>query len=90
MTIRRSFTAGLLISLAGVAFATKPEAQPAQNPQLVSVLQALLTKYEGCILEKYETSQTANLQVRDTGVTCMAGNICTLAQRSATFANLNA
>lgn len=90
MTIRSSLVSGALFTLAGVVCATAPQAQPAQNPQLVPVLQALLDKYDGCILEKYETPHTQGLQVRDTGVTCMAGNICTLAQRHATFANLQA
>jgi hypothetical protein len=30
---------------------------PPQNPQMVPVLQKLLQKYKGCILERYETQQ---------------------------------
>jgi hypothetical protein len=71
-----------------------------QNPQLVPVLQALLQKYKGCILERYETqddmrnrgldprlsglSSTNGLQDRDT-VMCVAGNACSRASRLAIY-----
>jgi hypothetical protein len=76
-----------------------------QNPQMVPVLQQLLQKYKGCILERYETQQdminrglngnlsglsSANgLQNRDM-VTCVAGNACSLASRMATYNILQA
>src|SRR5258708_6979822 len=75
-----------------------------QNP-LVPVLQGLLQKYKGCILERYETQQdminrgldknlsglsnTNGLQNRDV-VTCVAGNQCSLAFRLSTYTTLQA
>src|SRR5215470_8161242 len=89
----------LLFVVPGVA----PAADP-QNPQ-VAILQALLQKYRGCILERYETKQdmvnrglsaglsglsnTNGLQDRDV-VTCVAGNQCSRAQRLAIFNKLQA
>jgi pimeloyl-ACP methyl ester carboxylesterase len=51
------------------------------------ILKKLLRDFEGCIVEKYETPQTAGLQKRDVSQ-CMAGNACSLAQRQAGFAKL--
>ena len=85
-----------------------PPAPPtnSQTPtqQMSAVLQQLLQKYKGCILEKYETQQdlinrglsgnlsglinTNGLQVRDANVVCLAGNICSLASRAASFNSL--
>ena len=78
----------------------------AQDQQLVQVLQKLLQKYKGCILERYETQQdmvnrglnrrlsglgsAAGLQPRNQGVVCVAGNVCTLASRQAMYATLEA
>jgi hypothetical protein len=78
---------------------------PAQNPPPASVLQKLLQKYKGCILERYETQQdmrnrglngnqsgllsTNGLQDRDL-VTCAAGNPCARATRQASYAALEA
>lgn len=51
------------------------------------MLQSILNQYKGCILEKYETPETASLQVRDAD-TCMAGNQCTLASRVQGYSEL--
>src|SRR5262249_8087907 len=77
-----------------------------QDPRLVPVLQGLLHKYKGCILERYETQQdmisrgidprlsglgsAGGLQPRNLGVLCAAGNVCTLASRQAMYATLEA
>src|SRR6267154_4100612 len=77
----------------------------AQNSQLALVLQQLLQKYKGCILERYETQQdmrnrglngnlsgltsTSGLQDRDI-VTCAAGNPCNRATRQTIYAALEA
>src|ERR1041384_1418208 len=60
-----------------------------QNQDLVPVLKGLLQKYQGCILERYETKETQNLAPRD-DATCLAGNKCSLAYRRATFGRLQA
>jgi hypothetical protein len=77
---------------------------PSPNPtDSVLILNQILQKYKSCILEKYETQQdmlnrglpadssgltsTTGLQARDT-VTCVAGNDCSLADRTAGFAAL--
>ncbi|HAF14662.1 MAG TPA: hypothetical protein DCK93_00840 [Blastocatellia bacterium] len=83
-----------------------PAGGPSQNPQMVPVLQGLLQKYKGCILERYETQQdminrglngnlsglsnTNGLQARDANVACVAGNMCSLASRAASFVTLQA
>jgi hypothetical protein len=88
--------AGCLLVCCGIA--------QAQDPT-VRVLQQLLEKYQGCILERYETQQdmihrgldpktsglanTDGLQVRD-NIACMAGNTCSLANRQAAYASLQA
>ncbi len=76
-----------------------------QNTALAAVLQGLLGKYKGCILEKYETqanmasrgldpnlsgiTHTSGLQDRDT-VACVAGNLCSRSSRLTGFAALQA
>ncbi|HVH71938.1 MAG TPA: hypothetical protein VNB49_12600, partial [Candidatus Dormibacteraeota bacterium] len=78
---------------------------PPQNPQIVPILQKLLQKYRGCILERYETQQdmrnrglsagssglssTNGLHDRDI-VTCVAGNPCSRASRQAMYTALEA
>jgi hypothetical protein len=90
-----ALTAGLLVSWISVA--------GAQNPQMVQLLQNLLQKYRGCILERYETQQdmrnrgldaslsgltsTSGLQDRDI-VTCVAGNPCARSMRQLVYASL--
>ncbi len=87
----------LLVFSAGVA--------QAQNQQLVPVLQGLLNKYKGCILERYETQQDMRnrglngnlsglssingLHDRDV-VTCVAGNQCSRASRQTMYSVLQA
>src|SRR5215472_5027946 len=103
--LRLRLTVIRLVAAASVLFVCGGVAQ-AQDPQLVPVLQGLLNKYKGCILERYETRQdmisrgmdprlsglasAAGLQPRDQGVVCAAGNVCTLASRQATYATLQA
>lgn len=75
-------TLGLLVALlagSGVARATPDELRP--------ILTSLLRTYEGCIVEKYETPQTANVTRRD-AATCLLGNVCTRAQRESAYAAL--
>jgi hypothetical protein len=60
-----------------------------QNQDLAPVLKGLLQKYQGCILERYETKDTQNLAPRD-DATCLAGNKCSLAYRRATLGRLQA
>ncbi|MGH8670444.1 MAG: hypothetical protein ACREUA_00190, partial [Burkholderiales bacterium] len=83
--------------------ASPPVGVQPQNAALAPVLQGLLQKYKGCILEKYETkadmtirgldpslsglAHTAGLQDRDT-VACVAGNLCSRSQRLTGFAAL--
>ena len=85
--------------------AQPPTAPSTPDPQMVAVLNQLLQKYKGCILEKYETkidmisrslspnlselSNTAGLQDRD-NVGCVDGSICSLSSRRASFAALQA
>src|SRR6185436_17878656 len=73
------------------------------NAQMVADLNRILHKYEGCILEKYETQRdmadrglsatlsglanTNGLQNRDS-IACVAGNICSRASRQASFNSL--
>ena len=73
---------------------------------MIPVLQQLLQKYKGCILEKYETQQdmiarglspnlsglanTNGLQIRNTEVKCVAGAPCSLAMRATQFLLLQA
>jgi pimeloyl-ACP methyl ester carboxylesterase len=78
-----------LVSALCAAFASVGAAQ-ADRAEMVPVLRGLLKTYEGCILEKYETPQTAGLQVRDGGVTCLAGNPCSLASRQKAWRDLTA
>lgn len=81
-----------------------PSGTPTPNPQLGAELKRILQKYEGCILERYETKDdlrrrglnvnlsrlqtTSGLQDRDAGVVCVAGNLCSLAFRRASHAKL--
>ena len=79
---------------------------PPPNPApMIAALNQLLQKYRSCILERYETVadvtsrglppnasglvSTFGLQARDT-VNCVAGNSCSLAQRTAGFTILQA
>jgi hypothetical protein len=103
--LRPRLSANHLVAAAPFFFLCASVAQ-AQDPQLVPVLQGLLHKYKGCILERYETQQdminrgmdrrlsnlksAAGLQPRDRGVQCAAGNVCTLASRQAMYAILEA
>ncbi len=73
----------------------------AQTAAIIPVLQQLLEKYRGCILEKYETQQDMKdrglspnlsglpningLQVRNNEVKCVKGNPCPLAMRATQF-----
>jgi len=82
-----------------------PTAPSIPDPQLVAVLNQLLQKYKGCILEKYETkidminrslspnlselSNTAGLQDRD-NVACVDGSICSRNSRQNSFGALQA
>ena len=75
------------------------------DPQTIAGLKRILSKYEGCILERYETkldmigrhldpslsnlATTSGLQNRD-NVSCVAGNTCSLEFRASTFAVLQA
>lgn len=81
----------LVIALTlGVTASLVPMAEAgSQDPSMIPVLQGILNRYQGCILEKYETPQTQNLQVRDLGVTCLAGNPCPLLFRANTFSALS-
>src|SRR5262249_5395903 len=81
--LRLRFSLIRIVAAASVLFLCASAAQ-AQDPQLVPILQGLLHKYKGCILERYETQQdminrrmdpqlsglssTAGLQSRDLGV----------------------
>ena len=51
-------------------------------------LRDLMTTYGACILDRYETPETAGLPVRDGGVTCVAGNACSSAQRTTAYNQL--
>ncbi len=82
-----------------------PIASPTPDPQTVADLNRILQKYEGCILERYETQQdmtlrglpfvlsaltsTNGLQDRDV-VQCVAGNNCSRAFRQSSFTTLKA
>jgi hypothetical protein len=91
---------------AALATGSAAPSAPASTPNpMGAVLNELLQKYKGCILEKYETQQDmvsrglpANasgltningLQPRDS-VMCVAGNQCSLASRTTGFAVLQA
>jgi hypothetical protein len=94
----------LLICAVALVFLGPGTAQ-GQNPRWIPVLQGLLQKYKGCILERYETQQdmrnrglsaglsglssTHGLQDRDV-VTCVAGNQCSRASRETMYAVLEA
>jgi hypothetical protein len=96
----------LVFLLAGILFlCLRVNVTQAQNTQLAAVLQQLLQKYKGCILERYETQQdmrnrgldgsfsglssTNGLHDRDV-VTCVAGNPCSRASRQTLYAVLEA
>ena len=80
---------------------TTPVSGQPQDAAMAAILQQLLQKYKGCILEKFETQQdminrglsgnlsglfnTNGLQVRNTEVKCVAGNLCSLAMRATQF-----
>jgi len=100
-----------LFALRASGYQPRPDPLPATitNPNLhaamIPVLQQLLQKYKGCILERYETQQdlrnrglngdlsglsnTIGLQVRET-VKCVAGNNCSLAFRATQFSLMQA
>ena len=81
-----------------------PSSSP--DPQIVADLLRTLHKYEGCIRERYETkidminrhlspnasalATTSGLQDRDANVFCVAGNLCSLASRKASYVALEA
>jgi hypothetical protein len=84
---------------------TPPSGPQSPNPQTIAGLKRILSKYEGCILERYETQQdmrnrglnpglsglanTNGLQNRD-NIACVAGNICSRGFRQSTFLTLQA
>jgi pimeloyl-ACP methyl ester carboxylesterase len=76
--LRASLAGAVALAALGAAHATPAEMRP--------ILKKLLRDFQGCIVEKYETSATAGLQKRD-GSHCMTGP-CTLAQRERGFAKL--
>ncbi len=100
-----------LFALRASGYQPQPEPPPTTitSPNLhaamVPVLQQLLQKYKGCILERYETQQdmiarglngnlsglsnTNGLQVRES-VKCVAGNNCSLAFRATQFSLMQA
>jgi hypothetical protein len=100
-----------LFALRASGYQPQPEPQPTQvtspslNAAMIPVLQQLLQRYKGCILERYETQQdlinrglngnlsglsnTNGLQVRD-NVKCVAGNNCSLAFRATQFSLMQA
>jgi len=83
---------------------TRPAPVQTPNASMVAVLNQLVQKYKGCVLERYETQQdmlnrglaanlsgltsTAGLQDRDARVVCVSGNLCSLAARRASFTAL--
>jgi hypothetical protein len=82
-----SCAAGLLtaalISLSPSASRADPSSAPA--------LQALLQKFDACIIERYQKNEIAKAPPpRDQGVVCLAGNPCPLAFREKERARLDA
>lgn len=73
----------------GVAALVRVQPAQADHHELVSVLKGILAKYERCIIEKYETAETARLEHRD-AAECADGKRCTRASRKAAWDKLNA
>lgn len=98
-------TKALFAQKNGVSAPPVPPAAPPTGPDPAAVagLRQILQKYEGCVLEKYETVMdminrhldpglsglvtTVGLQQRDQ-IQCVAGNTCSRAFRQTTFAAL--